>query len=51
MARAIWNSINEIPAGSRVLGIMVRTPEIICMSEEDTREVVYGGDEGVVSRN
>jgi hypothetical protein len=49
MTRQIWNKMEDIPRGSKVLGMMVRTPEIICIDGEDTREVFYGGDEGVVS--
>ena len=49
MKRRIWLKHNEIPNGTKVMGIRVKTPTVIATYLEDKRGTCYAGDEGVVS--
>jgi hypothetical protein len=51
-ARKIWRESerDKIPPGSHVLGIRIRSPQMIFMAPETEREVVYPEEEGVISR-
>ena len=49
-SRNIWTEKEKIPPGSSVLGIRVRSPQIIFATPEDEgKEVFYGNDPNVLS--